>query len=145
MTLKRLRYVSRFAQPLSPKDIDALTKQSAENNAALDITGILMTTGELFFQLLEGPSDPLERLYKKIVFDPRHTDVLLLRVEEDIEERFFPDWSMKKVEVDEASNLRLEPVREMLSSIIEQRVRIEKLTNALERTIWREMMDVLSD
>ena len=41
--MKRIKYVSRFARVMSRADIDALTEQSRQNNARLDITGILMT------------------------------------------------------------------------------------------------------
>ncbi len=141
--MKRIRYISRFARPFSEAEIAQLTSVSALNNARADVTGILMASGELFFQLIEGPEKEIERLYRKIVFDPRHTDVLLLQVEENVEERLFPDWSMKRVELDQEAVERLEPVRELLTSIVEQKVRMAKLTHALEKSIWREMKKVL--
>lgn len=143
MKLKRIRYVSRFAVSLSKEEIHELTRVSAENNAKLDVTGILMVSGDLFFQLIEGPPVKIEQLYRKIVFDPRHTDVLLLQVEEDIEERLFPDWSMKQIQLDSEGVERLEPVRELLISIVEQKVRVAKLTHTLEKSIWREMKKLL--
>ena len=54
--LKRLKYVSQFARALSPAQIDALTRRSAENNKKVEVTGVLMTTGGLFFQVIEGPA-----------------------------------------------------------------------------------------
>lgn len=143
MKLKRIRYVSRFAAPLSKNEINELTRVSSENNAKLDVSGILMVSGDLFFQLIEGPPEKIEQLYRKIVFDPRHTDVLLLQVEEDIEERLFPDWSMKQIQLDSDGVERLEPVRELLISIVEQKVRVAKLTHTLEKSIWREMKKLL--
>jgi hypothetical protein len=143
LKLKRIRYISRFAQPLTRQEIDHITAISSKNNADLDVTGILMASGDLFFQIIEGPPKNIERLYRKIVFDPRHTDVLLLRVEDNVETRLFPDWSMRKIELDEKAVDRLEPVRELLVSVVEQKVRIAKLTHTLEKSIWREMQDIL--
>lgn len=123
---------------MSQEEIDALSEQSARNNHQLDVTGILMTSGRIFFQLLEGPPEAVEELYRKIVFDPRHTDILLLSGEL-VDERLFPDWAMRQVRLGADADDRLEPVRDMLSVVVAQRHQMEKLINSIERTIWREL------
>jgi len=137
--MKRIKYVSRYSHPMSPQEVRTLVEGSARRNAEQGITGILMTTGELFFQVLEGPQEPVSKLYQAIADDPRHTDVLLLSVEDNVEHRIFPDWSMKRMDLGPGSATRLEPVREILEAVVDLRFRAEKLANALERAIWREL------
>ncbi|MGE5117002.1 MAG: BLUF domain-containing protein, partial [Betaproteobacteria bacterium] len=49
-----------------------------------------------FLQVLEGGRDAINRLYNRIVVDPRHRDVVLLSYAE-ITERRFAGWSMGQV------------------------------------------------
>lgn len=48
-------------------------------NTLHDITGALMTDGEMFAHVVEGPSAAVENLYSKIVRDKRHNRVLMLQ------------------------------------------------------------------
>ncbi|MDY0004010.1 MAG: BLUF domain-containing protein [Polyangia bacterium] len=137
--MKRLKYVSRFAHPITEPEIRELVEKAAARNAELDLTGILMTTGEMFFQVLEGPAEQVDEVFRAIRADPRHTDVLLLSLEDDVAHRIFPDWSMKRMSLGAESSTRLEPVREILEAVVDLRFRAEKLANALERAIWREL------
>ena len=137
--MKRIKYVSRFAKPLTSSDIEALTVQSAEKNKALDITGVLMTSGGMFFQIIEGPSDNVDQLYEEIVKDDRHQDVLALNIDPDVSTRLFPDWSMKQVDLDVSSSIRAEPLKAILEAVIRQREILESISNALERGIWNEL------
>ena len=139
--LKRLKYVSQFARALSPAQIDALTRRSAENNKKVEVTGVLMTTGGLFFQVIEGPAEQIDALWAKIQHDPRHKDVLLLGVEEGVSRRLFPQWSMRKVDLKEGTEYRLEPLRTLLATIIQDRERIAQLTDVLARGVWHELVD----
>jgi hypothetical protein len=50
----------------------------------------------VFMQVLEGGRSAVNRLYNRIVVDPRHTDVELLAYDE-ISERRFAGWSMGQV------------------------------------------------
>jgi len=98
--MKRLKYVSRYAEGLSSADLDGIAAQSAANNANLGITGILLTGGGLFFQILEGPAVAVDALYQKILADPRNQEVLLLGVQEQVPDRLFPHWAMRRVDLD---------------------------------------------
>jgi hypothetical protein len=140
--MKRLKYVSRFAKPLSREEIEALVVQAARKNKKYDITGILMTSGGMFFQIIEGPAESIDKLYSEIVADKRHTDVLLLGVEDRVKGRLFPDWSMKKVDLDLQSDIRAEPLKAILQAIVQQREIVERLTGALERAVWHELRGV---
>jgi len=141
--MKRIKYVSQFAKDLSRDEIAALAERSARNNARLGITGILMTSGRMFFQILEGPAENVDEIFKRIVADQRHRDVLLLDAEEDAGERFFPDWSMRKIDLDASADERMQPIREALGAIIEKRFEIDQLVHALERAIWNELASLV--
>jgi hypothetical protein len=96
--LVRLMYVSRAAKPLDHEELHAILAQARANNPQHGVTGVLLTAGELFVQVLEGGRDATNRVYGRIVADPRHTDVTLLRYEE-IRERRFAGWAMGQVPV----------------------------------------------
>jgi adenylate cyclase len=138
--LKRLKYVSRFSHGMSPDDIAGLAAQAQENNSKLDITGILMTAGGLFFQVIEGPAENVNSLFHSIVSDKRHRDLLVLSSHEDAKTRLFPDWSMKSVDLDEDWDFRVEPLKALLETIVSQRDSIERLTDILERAVWELMV-----
>ena len=137
--MKRIKYVSQFAKDLSREDIDHLIAQSADKNTRLDITGFLMTSGRVFLQLIEGPDAHIDDLFQTISKDDRHRDVLLLSYEVDVPQRLFPDWSMRKFDLDDDASERLTPVRQMLVTINDKRREIAKLTLDLERIIWQEL------
>ncbi len=139
--LKRLKYISRYNRELTLEEINDLVKQSARDNEKNDITGVLMTSGRLFFQVIEGPHEKIDELYRKIVNDERHTDVLLLNAEDNANQRIFPNWNMEKVALGSLSESRMEPLRAILDTIIESRQRINELISVIERAMWKELMD----
>jgi hypothetical protein len=94
--LVRLMYASRAAESVTPDELLAILKKSKADNPALGITGVLCFSGGIFLQLLEGGRLQVNRLYNRIVADPRHRDVVLLSYEE-IDERSFAGWSMGQV------------------------------------------------
>jgi Mg2+ and Co2+ transporter CorA len=137
--MKRVRYISRFSEDLSREDIEELVRRAAQKNASLDITGILMSSGQVFFQVLEGPVAHVDQIYQSILADDRHRDVLLLDSEEGVTKRFFPDWAMRRFDLDDTAVERLGPVRKKLVAIVETRRDLAKLTRDLERAVWREL------
>ena len=75
--MKRIKYMSRFNKEMTVEEIHQLSEQAAKNNAKKDITGILMTSGKIFFQIIEGPEKEIDALWNTIFTDPRHTDVII--------------------------------------------------------------------
>lgn len=136
--VKRIRYVSRFESPLSEADIQAIGEQSQRNNERLGLTGVLMASGGLFYQVLEGPADGVDEVYRKIVEDGRHTDLLLLSSETEVD-RLFPTWSMQTINLDAASHVRLFPLKALIMAVFEQTRLAEQMMWAIERTIQHEM------
>ena len=139
--MKRIKYVSRFAQPFRPSELEELGKQAADKNKSLDITGILMTSGGLFYQVLEGPRDAVDEIFGYIRNDPRHTDVLVLSIEEDASERLFPDWSMETFNLDAMAHVRLLPLKVLMEAVFDQQQHIDKMMWAIERGLRQEFSD----
>jgi len=96
--LVRLMYASRASQGLDSEELAAILRHSRANNAKEGLTGALClcNTGRLFIQVIEGGRDAVSRRYNRIVADPRHAEVTLLRYEE-IDERRFAGWAMGQV------------------------------------------------
>jgi hypothetical protein len=88
-----LVYCSSATNAFSEADLVALLSQSRENNARLDITGMLLYKDGNFIQVLEGPDDAVRQLFNTISADYRHRGVIKL-LERPVEERHFADWSM---------------------------------------------------
>lgn len=91
--LVRLLYASRAATPLDPEELQAILRQSKQNNPKDGITGLLCYSEGIFIQALEGGRDAVNRIYNRIAADTRHKDVVLLSYEEILERRF-AGWSM---------------------------------------------------
>lgn len=139
--MKRIRYVSSFAAPMSSGQIDEIVSESAKNNERDGITGMLVATGNLFFQLIEGPDEAVDALYERIVHDTRHLSVQIIGQETGELKRLCPDWSMGKVDLSAESNRHLEPVKAILEAVCHQRHVIDDLIGTLEQTMWRELID----
>ncbi|MGD8727002.1 MAG: BLUF domain-containing protein [Gemmatimonadales bacterium] len=138
--LKRISYMSKFSRPLSRDEVTRLADDAAERNRALGVTGMLMSSGGIFYQVLEGPADEVDKLFRKIAADPRHKDVLVLTMQEQVEDRQFPSWAMKKVDLDEEAIARLEPIKALLEAIVVQRESMQRLMRVLSRSVWQELM-----
>jgi hypothetical protein len=54
---------------------------------------VLLYRSGRFLQVIEGPADILRERMSIIAADPRHLDVHIL-LQETIDERQFPDWTM---------------------------------------------------
>lgn len=93
--MKRIQYISRFARPLSNEEVDELARHSEEFNAKIGITGFLLCLGDIFFQVIEGEDAAVDELYyDRICLDPRHRDILCLRLEKDVPQRLYDKWTM---------------------------------------------------
>ena len=91
--LVRLLYASRATGPIAPDTIHEIMQQSHAHNPHNGITGILCHSDKAYMQVLEGGRVQINKLYAKIMLDPRHTDVVLLHYEE-IAERRYACWTM---------------------------------------------------
>jgi hypothetical protein len=97
--LVRCLYASRAAQSPIGGVLDSILEQSNRKNPQLGVTGLLLSTDDVFVQVLEGGRDAVCDLYNAIVSDRRHHNVRLLAYEE-IAERRFGNWTMGQVSAD---------------------------------------------
>lgn len=139
--MRRIHYISEFAESLTPDDVEEITRVSAANNARDGVTGMLMASGRLFFQLIEGPDAAVEALYGRILEDRRHRNVMVLGDERGDLQRRCPDWSMRKVDLSPDATVRSEPLRVILEVSAAQYRILRELVSTLERAMWRQAIE----
>ena len=61
------------------RDVDDILDRSQAYNSLHDITGALMTDGDVFAHVVEGAPAAVQELYAKIMRDKRHDGVLTLQ------------------------------------------------------------------
>ena len=88
-----LVYASSATRPFSKPELQGLLEKARENNAKLDVTGMLLYKDGNILQVLEGEEEVVKKLIERIQCDPRHKGFLVL-LRGNSEERLFPDWSM---------------------------------------------------
>lgn len=137
--MKRIKYISRFSREMTAGEIHQLVAAAEKNNAEKGITGILMTSGRLFFQIIEGPDEEINNVWRLIRNDPRHKDIILLNSEAGSFDRLFPDWSMRGMMLDTESELRLGPLEAIMEMIVEWEKRKKSLISTLEFSILAEL------
>jgi len=100
--LLRMVYVSTTANPVSDVtgsvqvDVGRILMQARKNNPRDKIGGVLYFNNNYFFQCLEGEQQAVNRLYNKILTDPRHNNVQTVWAKR-IDKRLFSNWSMKYI------------------------------------------------
>ena len=140
--LKRIHYISSFVKDMSDNEIKVLASQAAQNNVENDITGVLMAKGGVFFQIIEGPEENIDRLFTNILKDPRHEKIVTLGIQIGDLKRLFPNWHMKEINLDTTTSVRLQPVRAIIDAVHAQATIIENLTEALAASAWAELLDL---
>ena len=100
MSINQLVYISQAVRKMSQADLAAIHATAKNNNGPLDVTGSLFYNGGWFLQVLEGPAQTLDQLYKKIELDPRHKNSRVL-YNEPASFRTFPRWNMNMTNLDD--------------------------------------------
>lgn len=96
--MTQLVYTSAATTPFTNKDLAKLLKHSRRRNHLCSISGILLYDSGSFLQLLEGPEENVEVLFRTISRDPRHHSTRLLH-RKSITKPEFGQWSMGFVNV----------------------------------------------
>ena len=91
--LKHLIYCSRPTL-FDNKTTSEILETSKKNNIQSGVTGALICRSDLYFQYLEGPVEAIDRTFKKIKLDNRHTDIHTLK-EDTTDRRLFASWAMR--------------------------------------------------
>lgn len=126
--MKRITYISNFSRPLSLDDLDAISEVSIRNNKRDGLTGALFCFRNIFYQILEGDEEAVDRCFARIEKDDRHSKVFILEVESDIERRKYAEWEMKPVILDESSDPLMRPIRHLLATLAHTHRTLEKYT-----------------
>ena len=140
--LKRRHYISSFVQDMSDDEIEELASQAAKKNAENDITGVLMAKGGVFFQIIEGPEENIDKLFTNILKDIRHEKIITLGIQIGDLKRLFPNWHMKEINLDTTTSERLQPVKAIIDAVHAQSAILENLTEALAAAAWAELLDL---
>lgn len=120
--LFRIIYLSCNAVPGDAEAVERtvaeLLEISRRNNAAAQVSGVLLFNSGAFLQVLEGPMEAVEATFERIQRDRRHADVIVLEAK-PVEERRFADWAMAFVGSDAGDRTRyaalaLDPQRALL-------------------------------
>ena len=107
------------------KDLRALLDQSRANNAAKNITGIMLYYDTTFFQVLEGEERAVRDLLDKISKDPRHMMMEIVFTRNG-HRRVFRDWSMEMIDVSP------EDFDNILSSLADHGPTAERVMSAMQ-------------
>ena len=91
--LIQLTYASRPSLTYKTEDLESILAASKRNNARAGVTGALCLSNGIFLQQLEGDRTEVNRLYHRILTDPRHRDPVVLNFAE-INSRRFTNWQM---------------------------------------------------
>ena len=101
--IRQLVYGSSSPGLLSRDSLLDILRASRRNNPAVGVTGALLYADGNFMQVLEGPAEAVDGVYRRVQRDPRHRGVLTL-IDTTAGERSFPDWSMGFVHGDDLSD-----------------------------------------
>ena len=91
--LDTLVYESRAAEALTDTELEVVLIGSRVRNARRGVTGVLLKRDRHILQLLEGPSEAVERTFAAIAASPLHGDVAVL-ARGPAPTRVFDTWHM---------------------------------------------------
>lgn len=91
--MNRLLYISTARRPFSESELADVLSISRRNNVAVGITGLLVSGGRRFLQVLEGETAAVDATYERIRRDTRHFATVVLS-NQSAEARMFAGWSM---------------------------------------------------
>lgn len=91
--MHQLVYISTARVIPTQADLDDILTVSRRNNAASGVTGLLVTGGNRFLQVLEGGVAEVSATYQRICADPRHFGCVVL-ASRSTDHRNFGNWAM---------------------------------------------------
>ncbi len=138
--LIQLIYSSSATQELQDSELLSILEVSRRNNAARNVTGMLLSEKWSFFQVLEGPAESVEEVFKIISADKRHNRVITI-VKEAIPQRSFGEWTMGSASLDTRDIQDVTGMNDFFreASILTQinSGRARKLVSAFKEGRWR--------
>lgn len=91
--MHQIAYFSCANHILDPEELSQILDESRSWNADHGLTGLLLYRDGNFLQVLEGEEADVREIFTKISRDPRHKNIIVV-LDEEVEERFFPEWEM---------------------------------------------------
>jgi hypothetical protein len=89
--LRQMVVVSRARDGLRPSDTSDIIGVSRANNARTGLTGVLLYSGQTFLQFVEGSDAALSVLWRELLIDDRHRQLVSLH-DGQVHARWFDDW-----------------------------------------------------
>ena len=108
-----ITYVSSAKQLFTRESLVGLLDGSRERNLRHGITGMLLYKSGCFIQTIEGPHEPLRRLFRNISNDNTHHQLITL-LDEPIATREFDQWHMGFIDRHEGEIPTLEAYTDFL-------------------------------
>ena len=115
MSINQLVYISQATRKMSDEDLHQIHTTAKVNNQNIDVTGSLFYNGGWFLQVLEGPVETLNTLYKKIDKDSRHKNSRIL-YNEPAKFRTFTRWSMNMTNLNDRQADKYEQLIEVIDA-----------------------------
>lgn len=134
--MERLKYVSRFSRPLTRADIQRIANLAAAHNETVGLSGTLVASGGVFIQILEGPTDAIDGVFRRIKLDARHRDIVVLR-REVVGSRLFGSWAMRLVELDDGATKRMAPTIALVHGAAKATAPAGRALHELDDALWR--------
>jgi hypothetical protein len=110
---RRIVYASTATARTDDETQIDILRQSRANNGLNGISGILLSDGRRFLQVLEGTPEAIAHVFAQISADPRHAEVRMLLDELD-SRRIFSGWTMASMSDDRQT----EAIRERLQVLL---------------------------
>ena len=91
--MHQITYISTARSGTTERDVAAILDASRRNNRRDGVTGLLVSDGTRFLQVLEGDEAAVEKAYARIKADARHRAAVILS-SKTVSERQFGAWDM---------------------------------------------------
>jgi len=114
MALRRIVYTSQASEQFSKRSLLDLLHESRAFNTIDNISGVLMHRNGYFLQVIEGESEAVDNLFKRLLRDPRHNEVKIIH-DTFVNSLLFSDWAMGCADFDEPELSMLPGIRTDLS------------------------------
>jgi len=112
---RRIVYASTATERTDEDTQIDILRQSRANNGLNGISGILLSDGRRFLQVLEGTPEAIAHVFAQISADPRHAEVRTLLDELDTR-RIFSGWTMASMSDDRQTEVIRERLQVLLRS-----------------------------
>jgi hypothetical protein len=92
-TLRCIAYTSTAIKLMTEAELEALLLSARDFNKLHGVTGVLLYCDGSFMQYFEGFDHDVSEVYKRITNSRQHKGIIEL-LDQSIDMRSFPDWSM---------------------------------------------------